>query len=221
MLNPLDPIHDLSEVVFFCVNLVEHIWFFGLNSLRADNPKHLNTKAPTMTGAAHLGVQACLHQAFGKLHPKLVGVEPALQEGFSNQASLSIRVLLAHFKKSREDEDVWACAARNFKGSEKLDAVKELIDKVVLVPKKKKKGKAAKAQEWDDLQQQAPKLGFWEVIWAINSPLKCRQINLGWLRKIDFLGEHSTSRVPIASLMPCRLCSLPTLIRTCLMTPRA
>ena len=103
--------------------------------------------------------------AFAKLHPKLVGIEPSSMVGFKNQASLSIRVLLGFFKRGKESASTWDVAARNYKGTEKLDPVKALIQKVVLVPKKEKKNKSkTKAASWTTLQAQAPALGMWKEL---------------------------------------------------------
>ena len=112
-------------------------------------------------------------QDFGKLHKGLVGVDDGLQDGFYNQASLSIRVLLSHFVRC-VNQATWDVAKRNYKGKEKLEPVEDVIGKVVL--KKKKKADVTSehgggaSKSWQELQSEAPDLPLWKVHFAPNNP---------------------------------------------------
>ena len=103
--------------------------------------------------------------AFGKLHPGLVGTEVALADAFFNQASLSVRVLLSHFRRCGKKESVWDVAKRNYKGKEKLEPIQELLPKIHFERKKNatKVDISTGNVDWMAMQEKAPRVEFWEV----------------------------------------------------------
>ena len=110
----------------------------------------------------HLGVKEGL-QAFGKLHPASIGTD--LVDGSYNQVSLSLRVLLSHYRRCTSPE-VWATAKRTYKGSMSLTPVEDIIKKLVdsddfeyaLVP-----STTSGDTQWVTLQSSAPRHALWEV----------------------------------------------------------
>ena len=108
----------------------------------------------------HVPFKKCL-KVFGKLHPGLVGREPHLHNDLFNQCSLSVRVLLGFFKKCASSAEAWETAKRNYKGTGNLTPVSQVLEKVQIDPKEK--DKYAKKIDWEQLQEDAPKVAFFQV----------------------------------------------------------
>ena len=124
--------------------------------------RDLPTKVKTNLKFTHLQVKDAL-VAFGKLHPALIGTD--LVDGLYNQRSLSLRILLSHYRRCTSP-DVWATAKRTYKGAGDLAPVEDIIKKLVdtddfehaLVPYT-----SADSDNWDSLQASAPRHALWEV----------------------------------------------------------
>ena len=114
---------------------------------------------------------------FGKLHPGLVGTD--MQEGLWNQASLSIRVLLSHFRKCAQHPEAWATAKRKLKDAN-LEGVEAVLKKIPMVDDEGEEGAEQNTRQppvrarvdWMGLQQRAPIVGFWQVL-RVDRELGC------------------------------------------------
>ena len=69
-------------------------------------------------------------EAFGKVNEAMIGTD--LVDGLYNQISLSLRVLLSHFRRCARQESVWSRAQRRYKGCESLEPVSAIIQKIVV-----------------------------------------------------------------------------------------
>ena len=77
----------------------------------------------------HLFVMEAL-EAFAKIHESKIGTD--LRQGLFLQISLSLRVLLLHFRQCAQDDGTWARAKRCYKGDKSLSPVEAIIEKIEL-----------------------------------------------------------------------------------------
>ena len=142
------------------------MWFAGVIFMRNLDLSYLAVKVQPDLKFNHVPFKESL-KVFAKLHPGLMGREAKLQDGLFNQCSLSVRVLLGFFKKCASSPTAWETAKRNYNFACNLNEVSKVLEKVKVTPKDK--AKFAKAVDWEQLQEEAPKLPFWEVCKRRNS----------------------------------------------------
>ena len=100
--------------------------------------------------------------AFGNLHTHLRGVKTEKEaDTLYNEVSLSLRVLLYHYRKCKEYLSVWTTCRKVFKGpNSHLQAISNLLDKIELEPETVANGSGP---EWRATSTAAGTLPFFEV----------------------------------------------------------
>ena len=112
-------------------------------------------------------------KSFSKLHPGKLGMDGGEAKLLRSQISYSVRILLSHFKRCAEKEEVWATCKRAYTGSHDLAPVEKLLAKVTFEeddddneysgePSQPTSG--VMMVDWPALQSNAPQIDLWKVL---------------------------------------------------------